>query len=162
MQSNLQTMKEADKSIIERPPHIKEGSVGWMLNRVTRIVDDIMKKQLEPLGLTQLQFAIMMTLFEQDGVSQATIGKQIIMPGYAMTRNLDALAQLGFVERRPDENSRRSFRIVLTEDGRALAPKLFSIVARVNGDFLSELQEDEVSQLKVLLRKLSHQKLILF
>ena len=44
--------------------------------------------------------------------------------------------QWGFIERRPDEASRRSFCIVLTENGRTLAPTLFEIVAKVNRDFL--------------------------
>lgn len=154
MQVSLALMKQTDKSTVERPERIKEGSVGWMLNMLTRTVDDIMKKQLEPLNLTQAQFAIMMTLLEKDGVSQAIIGKQVIMPGYAMTRNLDALEERGFIERQPDETSRRSFCIVVTDTGRALAPALFEIVAKVNGDFLEGLEEDEVAGLKVLLRKL--------
>ena len=113
-----------------------------------------MKEQLEPLGLTQVQFAILMILMEEDGISQAAIGKRIILPGYAMTRNLDALEERQFIERRPDEKSRRSFRIVLTDEGRALAPMLFEIVTKVNSDFLSDLEETEVSQLKSLLTKL--------
>ncbi len=125
-----------------------------MLNILTRTVDDIMKQQLAPLELTQAQFAILMTLLEEDYISQAAIGKQVIMPGYAMTRNLDALEQRALIERRPDENSRRSFRIVLTEAGRALAPTFYQIVAKVNRGFLEGLEENEVKQLKGLLRKL--------
>ena len=54
--------------------------------------------------------------------------------------------QWGFIERRPDEASRRSFCIVLTESGRTLAPTLFEIVAKVNRDFLVGLERDEVMQ----------------
>jgi len=121
---------------------------------LTRTVDDIMKQQLSPLDLTQPQFAIIMNLLEKDGVSQTAIGKLVIMPGYAMTRNLDALEKKGLIERQTDESSRRSFQIVLTDQGRELAPTLFAIIAKVNGDLLDGLDEKEVTQLKALLTKL--------
>lgn len=151
---SLQFMKSIDKPMNEHPKHIKEDSIGWVLNMLTRTINSVLKKKLEPLELTQMQLVIIMTLLEEDGLSQAAIGKKTIMPGYAMTRNLDALERRKLIERRPDESSRRSFCIVLTKEGRALAPSLFQTMADVHVEFLSGLQQDEIKQLKFLLRKL--------
>jgi len=147
-------MEKTDKNTEALATQTRDNSVGWLLNVMTRTVNDIMKKALEPLALSQEQFAILMTLLTKDGISQSAIGKQVILPGYAMTRNLDALEERGFIEHQPDKNSRRSFCIMLTEEGKALAPTLFTIVSGVNEQLLSGLEENEVSQLKALLTKL--------
>ncbi len=147
-------MEKTDKNTQTIATQTRDNSVGWLLNVMTRTVNDIMKKALEPLALSQEQFAILMTLLTKDGISQSAIGKQVILPGYAMTRNLDALEEKGFIVRQPDKHSRRSFCIMLTEKGKALAPTLFAIVTGVNDQLLSKLEQDEVTHLKALLTKL--------
>lgn len=78
------------------------------------------------------KFAILMTLLEGDGITQAEIGKRLSMPGYATTRNIDVLDKNGLLERHKNETSRRSFCIRLTSKGEALGPELFSMVKSVN------------------------------
>ncbi len=55
--------------------------------------------RLAPLGLSKGQFAIIITLLENEGVTQAEIGQKILMPGYATTRNIDKLELYELLER---------------------------------------------------------------
>lgn len=136
---------------------VRENSVGWMLNRLSTDVNVRMKEALKPLGLTQSQFAILMLILESEGLSQSAIGKKITLTASAMTRNLDALEERGLIERQTDEASRRSFKIVMTPEGRALAPQAFATVKAVNQWLLDGLDDESVIQLKSSLTQLIDQ-----
>lgn len=134
--------------------NVRENSVGWMIKSLAGGLDKEMSEALKHHKLNLGQFAILMTLLEGDGITQSEIGKRISMPGYATTRNIDELEKNGFLERQINKASRRSFCIRLTNEGRALAPALFSIVKKINKKALSPLEENEVEMLKTLLKKM--------
>lgn len=125
-----------------------------MLKTLCARFDKRMIEVLKSHDLNLGQFAILMTLLEGDGITQAEIGKRISMPGYATTRNIDVLEKNGLLERHKNESSRRSFCIRLTEQGKALGPILFSTVKSINERAVSSLDEQEVEQLKMLLNKM--------
>ena len=130
-----------------------------MLKVLTTSLDSEMSHELKQLGLSISHFALLMTLLENEGLTQTEIGKKIIMPGYATTRTIDALEQKELVVRCKDENSRRNFRIYLTDKGREIAPDLFKIVGKVNGNLLSALSSIEKKQFSQILQKLVQAKL---
>lgn len=150
---------EDETGIGAKPGNIRQSSVGWMLKRLCASLDADMSHELKPHRLNINQFAVIMTLLEQEGLTQAEIGKKIDMPGYSTTRTMDALEEKHIVERRRDERSRRSHRIYLTSRGRALAPELFSIVKRVNGGLLAALSGAQTGQLTSLLAALLRARL---
>jgi len=137
----------------------RENSVGWMLKVLTTSLDSEMNRELKQLDLSISHFAILMTLLENEGLTQTEIGQKIIMPGYATTRMIDALEQKELVKRCKDENSRRNFRIHLTNKGHKIAPDLHKIVAKVNGDLLSVLSSTEKKHFSQILQKLVQTKL---
>ncbi|MBW2634386.1 MAG: MarR family transcriptional regulator, partial [Deltaproteobacteria bacterium] len=105
-------------------------------------MDKKMRETLEPLGLSLSQFTIIMILLEKDGLTQVDIGQEVMLPAYATTRNIDRLESLGYVKRKRHESSRRSYRILLTDEGRDLAPALYRATKSVNELFLSPLEEN--------------------
>ena len=125
-----------------------------MLKALCTSLDEEMSDELKKLDLTVSQFAVLMTLLEKEGLTQSDIGKKIVMPGYATTRTIDSLEEKQFVVRRKDERSRRSFRIYLTDSSRAIAPKLFTTIGRVNRRLLSTLSLTETKNLTAILKKL--------
>ena len=114
----------------------------------------MMHERLMPLGLSLNQFTIIMTLLEKDGLTQVDICQQTMLPAYATTRNIDKLESLGYVKRKRHESSRRSYRIVLTKEGRDLGPALYRATKSANELFLSQLEEDKKTEFKRILRKL--------
>jgi len=133
---------------------VRESSVGWMLKVLCTRLDAEMTKALKQLDLNLSQFAIFMTLMEEEGLTQTEIGGKIAMPGYATTRSIDALEAMQYVERRKDKRSRRSYRIYLTEQGRTVGPVLFKTVGAINAALLSPLDMSEQRQLTGLLQKI--------
>lgn len=133
---------------------VREQSLGWMIKSLSTRMDTDINRALKPYGLDLRRFGILMTLLENEGLTQAEIGQKISMPGYATTRNIDVLEDSGLLRRDKHPSSRRSFSIYLTDKGKALAPSLFSIVKTVNDKALAQLDEKEVSQLELLLSKM--------
>jgi len=118
-------------------------------------MDRKMDERLEPLGLSLNQFAITMMLLEKDGLTQVEIGQRVMLPPYATTRNIDKLESLGYLKRKRHESSRRSYRILLTDAGRDLAPALYQTTESVNELFLSPLREKQRAEFYKTLRILS-------
>lgn len=133
---------------------VRRGSLGWMIQRIAGQLDRQMAAALAPLDLTQVQFAVLMTVLEHDGLSQTAIGAFFGQPPYAISRALDQLVQLGLVTRRPDPASRRSVCVHATQEGRALAPELARIVAHVNDTLTKDLTAQERDAAAQLLRKM--------
>jgi len=133
---------------------VRESSVGWMLKRLGANLDAAIGEELKNLGLGLGEFTILMTLLEEEGLTQAGIGKKIVMPGYATTRNIDALEAKELVQRRKDKQSRRNYRIFLTTQGQQQSAELFEIVKAINEALLEPLGKTERAQLVRILNKL--------
>jgi DNA-binding MarR family transcriptional regulator len=142
MQKQTNAKKQSDET-----RSIRINSAGWYLKILGTWMDKNLIEELKTLELSLNNFAIIMTLLEQDGLTQSEIGERVMLPGYATTRNIDKLESMGYVKRKKHESSRRSFRILLTAEGRALAPDLHQATKNVNELFLSYLEEEKKDEL---------------
>ena len=137
----------------EFPP--REQSAGWMFKTISNWIDEELSRQLKSLGLSRIQFPIMMVLLEEEGLTQVEIGKRIYMPGYATSRNIDQLEYKKLVQRQLHESSRRSHRIYLTSQGKKLAPQLFLVAHAISDKLLDTLEGDEKQMFKALLYRVT-------
>ncbi|RVT82203.1 MarR family transcriptional regulator [Rhodobacteraceae bacterium CCMM004] len=135
-------------------PHPRATSIGWLLQRAARQAEAAMEERLTDVGLSVQQFAVMMTVLEDPGLSQTEIGARFSMPAWAISRAIDHLVAEGLVERRAHPTSRRTLAIYPTEEGRALAGRLFAIVGEVNDTVSAPLTGAERGTLAALLVKL--------
>ena len=126
----------------------RENSFGWLVNALGRRMDAAMRAELAAHGLDLATFATLMTLYDEEGLTQTDLSSAVGVASYATTRTLDRMERQGLVERRPHPQSRRTHQVFLTEKGRALQPELAGIVARVNKEALRHL--DPVSRKKLV------------
>lgn len=131
----------------------REHSFGYLMQMIGRNIDVEMKGRLAEVGVDVKIFANLMVLLEQDGINQRELGDILNFPDYYTSRNIDTLVKLGFAERRPDPNSRRTILIFLTEEGRKKAMQLPKIIREANEHYLGNLDDDEKSQIIKLLHK---------
>jgi len=132
---------------------VRQASIGWMIQRITRRLDDAMNAKLAELDMNLATFAVMMTVLEDGPLTQAEIGARFGTKAYAISRSLDALERSGYVARGPHAASRRAHSIRATPAGEAIAPRLFQIVQQVNADLTASLTGDERAQFADLLSK---------
>jgi len=132
----------------------RQRSFGWLINVVANDAAKTFDTELKKHGLTIALWPTLMCLWEEEGVTQREIAQKSKVENSTTTRTLDKLENLGLVERQADPNSRRSFRIYLTDQGRALKEQLIPIPISINQKILSALEEAEREEMIRLLQKL--------
>lgn len=102
-------------------------SLGFVINKTALALKKALEKNLKPVGLTAVQFAILKRLWEEDGLSQKEIADRTFKNGAEITLLVDKLVAKGLVIRDRDMQDRRAYRIVLTQKGRALETEVVAI-----------------------------------
>ncbi len=100
-------------------------------------------------------FEIMKTLEGAGTLHIAEIGERLQIPKPQMTHLIDRLVSLELVERQTDAVDRRIINIALTDKGRAVIEERDRIVKGIFKEKLSCLNDEELQELSVSLRKLS-------
>jgi len=90
------------------------------LRRTTRRVSQIYDRHLEPHGLTISQFGVMVQVRVGDAPSIGQLAERMVMDPTTLTRALRPLERRGLLSLTPDPADRRTRRLTLTEEGRAL------------------------------------------
>ncbi|MCG9692553.1 MarR family transcriptional regulator [Vibrio sp. Isolate22] len=132
----------------------RQNSFGWMINVIANKASKDFDLELKKHGLTIALWPTLMCLWEEEGVTQRDIAEKSKVENSTTTRTLDKLEKLELVERRADPNSRRSFRIYLTEKGKALEEVLIPIPIKLNKELMEALDTDEQQQMIGLLKKM--------
>ena len=132
----------------------RQNRFGWMINVVANKASKDFDIELKQHGLSLALWPTLMCLWEEEGITQRDIAAKSKVENSTTTRTLDKLAKLELVERRADPNSRRSFRIYLTEKGKALEEQLVPIPIRLNKELMNELDAEEQQQMIKLLQKM--------
>ncbi|MCK8483363.1 MarR family winged helix-turn-helix transcriptional regulator [Aliiroseovarius sp. S2029] len=135
------------------PEGTHKESFGFLSQVLARRMDEAMKQRLADLDLDFRFFMTLMQLLAQDGQSQRELGAKLTLPEYQVSRNLDAMARDGLIERRADPSSRRTTRVFLTDKGRAVAQKLPPLIHGLNDSFLNVLSGDERTALINMLQR---------
>ena len=81
------------------------------------------RPMLEPLGLTYVQYLVMLVLWEHAPRSVGELGAQLHLDSGTLTPLLKRMERSGFVRRERDSDDERRVLIFLTEEGRALRSK---------------------------------------
>ncbi|QUM77153.1 MarR family transcriptional regulator [Moritella sp. 24] len=132
----------------------RQKSFGWLLNVVANKAAKDFDSELKKRGLSLALWPTLMCLWEEEGITQRDIALKSKVESSTTTRTLDKLVALALVERRDDPNSRRSFRIYLTDAGKALKTDLLPIPLALNADLLSALDAKEQQDIIRLLQKI--------
>ena len=82
---------------------------------------EFMVSRLQPLGIkTSSRGAVLYAVFENEGLVQEDISSRLSMDKAFVTRELNALGDMGLIKRLKDPQDHRRNHIFLTDDGREL------------------------------------------
>jgi MarR family transcriptional regulator for hemolysin len=111
-----------------------------------RLVQERIGRDLEPLGVSYAQAAVLVRLWRRDGqMPQAEMIRSLALSRASGTLVLNELEQRGLIQRRPDERDARRLVVRLTEQGVDLEPQVFDVFDRVESAIRAPLSEDEVA-----------------
>ncbi|MFB6712949.1 MULTISPECIES: MarR family winged helix-turn-helix transcriptional regulator [unclassified Streptomyces] len=132
-----------------------EGVLAEQLLRVTRRLQRIQSRQLEPIGITPAQFRLLRTVAHYDGPPRmADLAQRLDVVPRAVTSLVDGLEASGRVRRAPDPDSRRVVRIEITEEGLATLRSLRDARRAAAEEILAPLTADQRDVLGGLLSAL--------
>ena len=129
-------------------------SIGSLVGRVRLEIVDALDKELAPMDITAAQYVIIMSLAIGQADSPSALCKGISYDPGAMTRMLDRLERRGLIQRAPNPNDRRSTILELTDEGKAVYPKLRESVVIVLNRFLRDFTKAEARQLESFLERI--------
>ncbi|MDQ0797762.1 MarR family winged helix-turn-helix transcriptional regulator [Streptomyces sp. B1I3] len=102
-----------------------DGLLAEQLLRLTRRLQRIQGRQLEPIGITPAQFRLLRTVAHYDGPPRmADLAARLDVVPRAVTTLVDGLEASGRVRRVPDPTNRRVVRIEMTDAGRTVLRSL--------------------------------------
>nr|WTB29586.1 MarR family transcriptional regulator [Streptomyces sp. NBC_00830] len=132
-----------------------DGLLAEQLLRLTRRLQRIQSRQLEPIGITPAQFRLLRTVAHYEGPPRmADLAQRLDVVPRAVTSLVDALEESGRVRRTPDPDSRRVVRIELTDEGRATLRSLRDARRAAAEEILAPLTADQREVLGGLLSAL--------
>ncbi|MEE4492537.1 MarR family transcriptional regulator [Streptomyces sp. NBC_00464] len=132
-----------------------DGVLAEQLLRLTRRLQRIQGRQLEPIGITPAQFRLLRTVAHCDGPPRmADLAQRLDVVPRAVTTLVDGLEASGRVRRIPDPDSRRVVRIEITEEGIATLRSLRNARRAAAEEILAPLTADQREVLGGLLTAL--------
>ena len=139
--------------IYEAKTFVPGSCVGPLIGRVRVELIEALDNALEPLNVTAAQYVIISTLASgADSASQICRG--ISYDAGAMTRMIDRLEQRGLIRRVRVADDRRTLKLELTDEGKALHPKMKAASMAVINRFVRGFSQEEVKQLESFLHRM--------
>lgn len=117
--------------------------IGKFVSFLYRYNQMYLDKELRPYNIGPGQFYLLMPLFQKDGVNQESLVQSINLDKANVTRAVQKLVKEGYVFQQRDTEDRRSYRIFLTEKGRAIEPGLKKIALEWENILLSNFNSDQ-------------------
>ena len=120
-----------------------------------RLVSEWIGRELEPLGISYAQAAVLVRLWRRQGqMTQTEMIRSLALSRASGTLVLNELSQRGLIERQPDKRDARRLVVQLTEAGMDLEPQVFDVFHHVETAIRARLSDDEVDTGLRLLRTL--------
>jgi DNA-binding MarR family transcriptional regulator len=125
----------------------------FALHAASRAVTAAYQPLLDELGITYPQYLVLLTLWEEDGLSVSRIGERLFLDSATLTPLLKRLEVNGIVERRRSTVDERVVEIWLTSDGKRLKRRAADVPRALVGR--SKLPLKDVARLRSELHALT-------
>jgi DNA-binding MarR family transcriptional regulator len=125
----------------------------FLLDRTARRVKQYaqQKFKLGEFDITVDQWLVMKNLSENELLSQAELAQLVFKDQPTLTRIIDILSKKGYVERIPHPLDRRSFHLVLTEQGITKVDELKPQIASIREKAWENLNKSDFEEFKRIL-----------
>lgn len=120
-----------------------EGSPIHLLHRAGQCAGDIFQSEMSRDELTPRQFAVLLTVAANEGLSQTQLVDLTGIDRSTLADIVRRLLKKGALQRRRTREDARAYAVKLTDDGRALLEKARPIAERVDAKILAALPEAE-------------------
>ncbi|TKT54516.1 winged helix DNA-binding protein [Rhizobiaceae bacterium LC148] len=122
--------------------HVRDTCLCLHVQRAARALARRFDNAMKPIGLTNGQFSLMMSLNRPQPASMGSVVNVLAMDRTTLTAALKVLERRGLVKTAVDPKDRRGKLLSLTDEGMALLSAALPIWVRVHGEVDAELGGD--------------------
>ena len=120
-----------------------ERSLGFLLGDSSRLLRKRFDRQARALGLTRAQWRVIAMLRRNEGVNQTALAELMDIEPITLGRHVDRVEDAGWVERRPDPDDRRVWRIFLTDKAQPVLAEMEQIAIAVRDEAMTDFTSAE-------------------
>lgn len=146
---------DADPVPLSVTLHVRDHCLCLHLQRAARATARIFDDALRPVGITNGQFSLLMSLNRPEPPTIGDVSAVLAMDRTTLTANLKPLERRGLVSVAVDAKDRRSRRLVLTPEGGALLAEALPIWKAAHASIERDLGEAGAERLRSDLRTLA-------
>jgi MarR family transcriptional regulator, organic hydroperoxide resistance regulator len=129
-------------------------SVGYLLRDASRLMLRVTAARVAEHGVTMTQYFLLRQLWENDGLQQRDIARQLDVPEPALASLLDALEAAGLVVRKRSTSDRRRTHVHVTAAGKSLRDPLLQEGRSVLDGMLEGCSQRSIDDLRRTLKKI--------
>lgn len=120
---------------------------GFLVSDVARLLRERFNDAAASLELTQAQARALLQLSRNEGISQVALARLLEIQPITLLRQLDRLAESGFIERRPNPEDRRAQQLYLTGSGNDLIEELVSLSRKLSVQIMEGVDRETLARL---------------
>ena len=135
--------------------HVRDTCLCLHTQRAARALARRFDDAFRPLGLSNGQFSLLMSLNRPEPASMGSVASLLAMDRTTLTANLKPLARRGLVKVTVDKEDKRSRRLTLTPAGRALLIAAVPVWKKTHAAVERLLARSSPEDLRAALRALS-------
>ena len=147
----LTRMSSLTNNELDAPPWLRVEST---LMATARLIREAFDARLKPLDLNLTQASLLAYVAEFGATTQTGLAEKMGTGRAAMGTVVDGLEKRGFIERHPDPDDRRVWRVDITNVGRELAARGVGVDEVLRGELRHGIGREERQALSWVLTRL--------
>lgn len=131
--------------------------LGPTLGETYRLWRGLLDERLRPLGLSHARWMVLLHLSRRgDGIVQKALAEWLGIEGPTLVRQLDRMAEDGWLERRESSDDRRAKTIHLTRQARAAVKKIDAVAAGLRNELLQGIKASDIDACLRVMQHIKH------
>jgi DNA-binding MarR family transcriptional regulator len=122
----------------------RQSSLGYQVNHLARLLGNGLRVNIAGTGVTPGQFAQLLALYEQDGLTQQELCERVRIDQSTMAHTLKRMQRDGLVVRVADTHDRRRSHYLLTERAREIQSALTEGAREANAQAVRGIGQEEL------------------
>jgi DNA-binding MarR family transcriptional regulator len=151
----VELMSRAKSVPFETSLRVRDCCLCLHVQRAARALARRFDEALRPIGLTNGQFSLMMSLNRPEPAGIAAVAGLLAMDRTTLTAALKPLERRGLVTIARDPSDRRGRQLSLTKEGESLLDSAVPVWEQTHRDFEAQLKDVDPDRLRDSLRSLS-------
>lgn len=120
-------------------------SLGYQVNHLARLLAQTIRDRIEVLGVVPGQFAQLLALYEEEGLTQRELCERVRIEQSTMANTLQRMERDGLIKRVQDPADGRRARVMLTAHARRKEAELVAAAREVNALATKGLSDPEIT-----------------